>query len=206
VQRPLLYFYYYWFTQPFGFGSEYTLGPHHMREFLAGPLWMGQPSYLMGLLHVVLALLLLTVALRALSRLHLHGWPPARAIFLGNDPEGLLVRAGLWGYGAMLTLITATGVGSHRHYLIVVAPLMALWAAQTVLFCDSRPRRQIAHSLLTAFCLCQAALSVGLLTYIHTTQIIHGEYGPTWRSQQLQCPSIERINLSDCLKSVLGEH
>jgi hypothetical protein len=203
--RPLLSFYFYWFTQPFGFGSEYTLGPDHMREFLAGPVWMGRPSYLMGLLHVVLALLLLTVVLHALFRLCRSGWPPARAIFLGDEPGGTLVRAGLWGYGAMLTLITAAGVGSYRHYLIVAAPLMALWAAQVILF-GLGARRQTAHFLLTAFCMCQAALSVGLLAYIHTTQIIHGEYGPTWRSQQLLCSSMEQAGHLECLESILARH
>ena len=30
----------------------------------------------------------------------------------------------------------------------------------------------------------QALVSIGLMTYIHQTQIIKGEYGTTWRAQQ----------------------
>jgi hypothetical protein len=201
LPRPL--FYSRWFTQPFGFGSEYTLGRDHMREFLAGPEVAGQPTYLIGLLHAVLALLLLAVALRALARIYREGWPPLREVFVGEDPAGLLVRATLWGYGGMLTLITIAGVGSHRHYLIVAAPVMALWAAQTVLFC-AEPFGRTAHRLLTAFALCEAAVSLGLLCYIHATQVIHGEYGPTWRSQQSHCPELDHARHSQCLKSLLG--
>jgi hypothetical protein len=106
----------------------------------------------------------------------------------------------------MLSLITIFGVGSYRHYLIVATPLMALWATQLVLFGDSGPRRLTTHFLLTAFCMCQAGLGVGLLAYIHAAQIIHGEYGPTWRSQQLLCSPIEQAGHLDCIKSVSSKH
>jgi hypothetical protein len=75
-------------------------------------------------------------------------------------------------------------VGSHRHYLIAAAPLMALWASLAVFYGDPAPDRWRARVLLIALCTAQAVLSVGLIGYIHQTAVIAGEYGPTWRAQQ----------------------
>jgi hypothetical protein len=173
-----------------------------MREFLTGPVLFGRPAYLIGLIHVVLAILVLSVLWAAISKEYRSGWPALRCVFPRNDSGALLVRATFWGYGALLTAITIAGVSSARHYLIVAAPVMALWAAQTVLFAEQR--RDVARRFLGLLVLCGGALSLALLDYIHTTGIIHGEYGPTWRSQAVHCPLLDNAHHPECLGSLAG--
>jgi len=107
-----------------------------------------------------------------------------RAVFLGDSPETVLICAALWGYGLVLTLVSVAGSDSPRHYMIVIAPVMALWAALAVLYGDPSPGRRTARGLLAAICLGQAAISGGLLTYIDLKGAIPGEYGASWRAQQ----------------------
>src|SRR5665213_2951261 len=100
-----------------------------------------------------------------------------RAIFFGDSPETVLITAALWGYGGALTLISIAGSDSPRHYMIVIAPVMALWGAMAVLYGDRTPGRRRARSLLAAICFGQAVIGAGLLTYIDQKGVIHGEYG-----------------------------
>ena len=89
---PILSFWARWFTQPFGFGADYTLGAAHVREFLSGPAIGGVPTYLVALLHATLAALA-DLALCARRRLTLRerGLPGTRArALLGTDATGLL--------------------------------------------------------------------------------------------------------------------
>ena len=178
-----------WITQPFGLGIEYTLGAADMRGFLTSPWiagWIaGQPTYLMGLVHGLLYLLILAVAVGVVLRARRTAWPSARDVFVGRDDEGVLLRAAFWGYCGFLSLLTLFGPGSHRHYLIVVAPLMALWAARLVFWSDWDWLGRRPRAILAALCLLQGAASAGLLCYIHDKQVISGEYGPTWQSQQV---------------------
>jgi hypothetical protein len=180
---PLFHYFIRWVTQPFGLGVEYVLGAEEMRSYMAGPRIAGMQTYLMGLVQVVLVLLLLAVAIDVVSRLRHSTWPSAQDVLIGRDSEGVLLRAVFWGYGGLLTLITLFGPDSHRHYLIVVAPLMALWLARLAFWCDWS-RLGGPRAILTALCIAQGAASVGLLGYIHVKQTIAGEYGPTWQSQQ----------------------
>lgn len=177
-------FYLRWVTQPFGFGIEYTLWSADMRKYLASPVLGGGPTYFMALVHLALAILVLVILVQAIRTVRIAGWPGAQAVFVGTSSETVLVNAALWGYGGILTLMTIANTGSHRHYLIVVAPLMALWAALSVFYGDRTPDRRRARPILIALCLGQAILTAGLLLYIHRTGVIAGEYGPTWRSQQ----------------------
>jgi hypothetical protein len=184
LRAPVAQFFLRWFTQPFGFGVDFTLGRTDMPDFLAGPTLAGHPTWAMAAAHVVLALLLLAVVVMAARRARTGGPPTARQLFLGDTPETVLITAALWGYGAALLLVSLAGSNSPRHYMIVIAPVMALWAAMAVLYGDRTPRRRAARAILVAICLCQAALSAGLLSYIDHKGVIHGEYGPTWRAQQ----------------------
>ncbi len=110
--------------------------------------------------------------------------PGPRDILLGTDATGLLVRAALIGYGFVLTALTVLGANSHRHYLIVVAPLMALWVVRLAAFGDGDALRRAGRLALAGLCVAGALVSAALLHYIHVTQIIHGEYGATWAAQQ----------------------
>jgi hypothetical protein len=173
-----------WATQPFGFGIDYTLRRAEMLDYLTGPVLAGRPTYVMALVHLVLAMLVLVILVQAVETARIKGWPGAQLVFLGTSSETVLITATLWGYGGVLTLLTLGHAGSHRHYLIAVAPLMALWAAMTVFYGDRTPDRHRARAILIALCVAQAVASAGLLFYIHETAVILGEYGPTWRSQQ----------------------
>jgi hypothetical protein len=181
---PNAHFYLWWVTQPFGFGIDYTLGRGPMLDYLKSPLLAGHPTYLMAFVHLVLASLLVVIAVQAIRTTRASGWPAARAGLLGASPEALLITATVLGYGGSLTLLTVFGAGVHRHYLIVVAPVLALWGALAVLYGNPTPRRARAHAILLALCIGQATVSAGLLSYIHRTALIKAAYGATWRSQQ----------------------
>jgi len=173
-----------WPAQPFGFGIEHMLGRAHMLDYLTGPLLAGHPTYLMALVHVVLVGVVLVVLVQAIRVTRADGWPPARGVFLGTSPETLLITAAFWGYGGLVTLFTFFGAGSYRHYFIVVTPILALWAVLAVMYGDRTVGHSRARAMLIVLCLSQAVLSAGLLSYIHRTAIIKGEFGPTWRAQQ----------------------
>jgi hypothetical protein len=181
---PIPTFFMRFVTQPFGFGIDYTLGPTHTLDYLAGPILAGRHSYLMAAAHLVLAALLLVVLIQAVRAARLDGWPEARKAFVGANPETVLIAATFWGYGGVLTLLTTAGANAERHYLTAVAPLLALWAASAVFYGDQTPDRRRARAILIVFCIGQAALSAGLLGYIHHTGVILDEYGATWYSQQ----------------------
>lgn len=185
LRMPFPTYFVRWVTQPFGLGLDYALGWHQFAEYLAGPPLLGYPTYLMGSVHIVLIGILVFALIRA-ARDTAARRPPVRALLLGQEePEAVLVNAALWGYGIFLTLLTAIGAGSHRHYLIVIAPVMALWCARLIL--GAEPARR-ARALIAALCLAQAVATAGVLNYIHRTQIIRGEYGPTWQWQQSNHP------------------
>jgi hypothetical protein len=181
---PIPGFFLRWITQPFGFGIEYTLGPRHMLEYLGGPVITGRPTYLMALIHLILAALLLVILIQAIRAVRFSDWSTMHVVFLGERSETVLITATLWGYGGVLTLLTIAGVGSNRHYLIVATPVMALWTALAVFYGDQTPDRRRARALLVALCVGQAALSIGLIDYIHHRAVIMGEYGATWQAQQ----------------------
>jgi hypothetical protein len=182
---PIFSFYVRWITQPFGLGAEYTLGWQHMRDFISGPAVAGHPTYLVAALHLGLGALLVLALTRAI-RVAIERRQFWTAVFLrGADPSKTLMGAALWGYGLMLTALTMIGAGSHRHYLIVVAPLMALWAARVTLDGDRPKSWAIGQRIiLPLLCGVQLAVSAALLGYIDKVQVIRGEYGPTWQSQQ----------------------
>lgn len=150
---PLPHFFIRWVLQPFGFGAEYTLGRHHFLDYLSSPWIAGWPTYAMALAYAVLAALFLVVVLRAIRTFIAARWPGARAVLIGDTPEAVLVNAALWGYGGLLTLITLIGPRSHRHYLIVVVPVMALWCVRLVWAGERSGGRVGARPILAALCL-----------------------------------------------------
>ena len=181
---PLLHFWLRWLTQPFGFGADYTLGVAHFREFLSGPVVAGTPTYLVAVLHAVIALLAIASYLRAALALWTRKAWSIRTTLLGEDATGLLLRAALIGFGALLTVLTMRGAGAHRHYLVIVAPLMALWVARLAVMGDGGAPQRRGRSILAGLCIASALTSLSLLHYIHVTQIIDGEFGATWSAQQ----------------------
>ena len=181
---PIPGFFLRWVTQPFGFGIDYTLGRQHFIDYLSSPTIAGRPTFAMAIVHVALIALFVVVVVRFVRTVVAKPWPGSGRVFIGDKPESVLVNAALWGYGGLLTIITVFGSGSNRHYLIVVAPIMAIWCVRMVQAGEPPSGRPWTRLILAALCVAQVAASAGLLDYIHRTQIIVGEYGPTWGSQQ----------------------
>jgi hypothetical protein len=68
----------------------------------------------------------------------------------------------------------------------VIHVLKFLWVSELAFFAagDSAAGRTWVRRLLVVLWLSQAAITVGLLAYIHQVQDVGGEYGATWASQQ----------------------
>jgi hypothetical protein len=181
---PIPHFFTRWVSQPFGFGAEYTLGGQHYIDYLSSPQIAGLSTYAMAFTHAVLGVLFVVVMVRAARAAIVAPRPSARAVLVGDSRETVLINACFWGYGGLLTLITLIGASSHRHYLIVTAPIMAMWCVRLVWAGEQNGRWAWSRLVLVGLCLAQIATSAGLLQYIHRTHVIRGEYGPTWRSQQ----------------------
>ena len=113
-----------------------------------------------------------------------RGGLPLRTLFLGDSPETVLTAAAFWGYGGLLTLITFAGAGSYRHYMEIIAPLMALWTALFALWTDKGARRPWARPTLVVLCAAQAALSLLLLVYLDRVGATTGDFGVSWKAQQ----------------------
>jgi hypothetical protein len=183
LRFPILSFYVRFLTQPFGFGADYTLGKIAFPDFLAWPRLGTTPTWLVAALHV--ALIAMTAIAYIRGGLAVRGGRPItwRAVFLGREEVDTLICASLWGYGGWLTLITIGSADSHRHYMELIAPLMALFCARLVLTGEGEGGRGGARVLLPALCVVQLTVSAALLVYVDQRQVIPGEYGTIWRAQ-----------------------
>lgn len=166
-----------WFTEPFGFSLQYSLG-HDFGDFLRSPTIGGQPSYLVGALHVAMAVTFLAIAGRWIVR---RPWSSASVQFNGerspdNAQTTFTLAAVAIGYGGALTL---TGLPVYRHYMIILFPLMFVWVARCA-FLGYQPK--YARAWLLTACIVQALVSFSFLHYIHTrTAPIRGDYGTPYR-------------------------
>ena len=169
-----------WVIVPFGLDVPNILGAQ-MLAYLRGPVIAGYPTFAMAFLYALLFTLTTLVWARTLNGAA-DSWKRSsvRELFVGRDETWVLANAGLWGYGGLMTALSVVGPPTYRHYMICVTPLMMLFCAQVV-FEFNASRKRLLLGMLVGI---QALASYGLLAYIHQTQIIHAEYGPTWRSQQ----------------------
>jgi 4-amino-4-deoxy-L-arabinose transferase-like glycosyltransferase len=165
-----------WFTESFGLGIDYTLGPH-FREFLSWPVVHGRPTWLVGVCHLLIAAGAAALLVRAgvglvRDRRDLAGRWVGRA-----SPTAFTQSAALWGFGLLLTL---SCFSIHRHYMIVLFPLEALWVARLALGGRARAGRAALGALWAA----QLVISATFLAYVHDRQHIHSEYGSTYAAQR----------------------
>ena len=182
LRLPILHYFLRFPTRPFGMGIDFTLGKA-FPDFLAWPKIGTTPTFLMAGLHLLLGVLALWTAARALSGLYLQGLLTRRNLLLGRDDDARLINAALWGLGGIISLMTLGPSDTHPHYLEIVATVMALWLARLVLVGDETAKRRRAGLILPALCAGQLALSAGLLIYIDQRQAIPGDYGVIWRAQ-----------------------
>jgi hypothetical protein len=171
-----------WLSESFGFGIDYTL-EQHFPDFLARPLLAGQPTYLIGLLHAVLAVAALVILFRAACRL----WPVRKSLRSWIDyscPTAFTLGAALLGFGLLLTL---SGCPLHRHYMIVLFPLESLWVARLALTpaAGSATPPRLGRTLLLVLWTAQCLISAGFLTYVHDRQHLDGEYGVPYGAQRM---------------------
>lgn len=177
ARLPVGTFYTRWVTEPWGLTADYTLGRGHYFELLARPALGGRATYLLAVLHAAVAALAIAAYAGALRTVWAQRstW---RAVAIGTTPAGRLAAAVLWLQGGLLTIST---LSIHRHYGAAVYVIKYVWMA-SVVFCAFRPPR--ARAVLTAVVVAQGLISFALLSYIHDTQVIRGEFGATWQSQQ----------------------
>jgi hypothetical protein len=188
---PAASFYLRWPNFLLGNGPEYTLNRAGFADFLREPRLGGVATHLAGALQIVLIAVTSLLAFRAVLKLLRDRGMPRRAFFLGDSPETVLTAASFWGYGGLLTLITFAGAGSYRHYMEIIAPLMALWTALFALWTDKGGRWPLARPSLAVLCAAQAALSLLLLVYIDRVGATTGDFGVSWKAQQagVQAPA-----------------
>jgi len=166
-----------WFMEPLGLGLNHTLGPDFF-DFLRYPLMSGHPTFGVGLLHVLVAIIGVCLLGRAfLGAMQIPGfWNRFRRG--GESASGFTVNAALWGYGLCLTLSL---LPIHRHYMIVTYPVEMLWLARLSL---ELPRKENGRRFLGVLWAAQLLISISFLGYIHVNQgARNGEYGKTYAAQ-----------------------
>ena len=162
-----------WIANPLGLTLEFSLGEDFW-DFLRCPLFAGRPTYVVAALHGVIVALALAVLWRAWLRWW-RGPRPQLAVLIGrHSPTAFTLAAALWGYGSLLT---ATSLPVHRHYVIVLFSLGFVWWARVALGSASGFRHW-GRGLLLGLCVSEALLSVAFLAYVHQNQRhIRGDYG-----------------------------
>jgi hypothetical protein len=175
-------FWTHWFSEPFGIGLKYALGDD-FAAFLAAPVWRGQPTYGVALLHALVGAVAIVIVLRAAGTWwrERHDW---RALLIGRRSEtAFIVSAAVWGYGLVFNLAC---LRFYRHYLLVAFPLTFVWAAQLALAPAGPGGTRLRHArvLLLALCIGQALISASFLAFVHQRPDgIHGDYGVPYGAQ-----------------------
>jgi hypothetical protein len=191
-QRPALYawrwpfgsFYKFWFLRADGFGADFSLGPADYARFLEWPIAGGRATSAMLAIHALMAVVGgLVLAIGARRALTDRRWSIARAL-AGSTDEGRIVRGAFFGFGGLLTALTIRGAGLFTHYLEVIAPVLALWVAASAAYGDGDAMSDRTRRPLAVLCLCGGLIAATLLSYVHVTGDIHGEFGRSWAAQQ----------------------
>jgi hypothetical protein len=157
-----------WVAEPLGLGLDYTL-EEAFPDFLRGPWIGGQPSYLLGALHLIV----IAIGAWILASAARHWFRASRP--RPNSPTEQTLGAVFWGCGLLMTL---SALPIHRHYMVILYPFESLWLARLALEVADR---RMGRTLLAALCTAQLFMSVGFLSYIHTHQGVPGrEYGVSY--------------------------
>jgi hypothetical protein len=174
-----------WLTEPFGLGLQPLLGAD-FKDFLRYPLLGGRPTYLVAILHGLLAVAAAGLVARGIVAL----WQRRR-----NLPEVIIGRSSrtaftqnaiLLGFGLVFT---ATLLPIYRHYLALTFPLTFVWLARLALGPNESAyaHRRIARLSLLGVCVAEFLLAASFLSYIHANPRYYagGEYGLPYRAQSL---------------------
>jgi hypothetical protein len=157
----------HWIGEPLGLTVQYHLGSA-FRDFLAGPVVFGIPTYGIAVLHAIAIILggsiLTTAAVRTV-----RGWrdtPPFFDWLFGRRSDtALVVHAALFGYGVALL---ATRLAFQRHYLLITYPLSFVWLATLAIPPGAAEAiRARGRMLIAALCVTLVLISGSLLDFLH---------------------------------------
>jgi hypothetical protein len=172
-----------WIAQPYGFETlNHTLGADFW-DFLRYPLIAGYPTFIVGVLHLLSALLLVKVAAGSVRRLWdvRQRW---REMFIGrSSATAFTLAAAFWGFGMLFAL---TGRPLRYQYMLVSMPLIFVWAARAILCLQAAPGRLLLSSrrCLLVLCIFQGLIALAFLDYIHVNQHnLRGDYGVPYAAQ-----------------------
>ena len=176
-----LKFWVFWITDSLGLHLGNALGVlngnglwDQISDFIRYPLILGHPSFMVGIAHLVIALLGVGIVFRKI----LTGkWPRNyQEFFRGNGSETVFAQnSALFGYGI---LITVSSVLIHRFYLLVTFPLEFVFLARLAL-----SDQKWGQLCLTGLFVAELFISMNFLVYIHDHDgAIHGDYGQAFRT------------------------
>lgn len=185
-----------WISEPFGMGLDHALGNDYL-DFLRQPVLAGKPTGLVGLLHLAAIGIGLVIAWRWLARWRQDRPASRTALVTASTPTGTICNAAFWGYGTLLTL---TCLPIHRHYMIIVYSLEALWVAYAALGTRrvGEDAVRVSRRLLAGLVVVQLLISASFLKYVHAKQVIDGDYGVAF-SAQSQIHRVEQARSDDRL-------
>ena len=159
--------------------------PRGFRDFLNEPRLGGAPIPLAAVLQAALVTATAFLAARAAGKLlRDRGGLPLRTLFLGDSPETVLTAAAFWGYGGLLTLITFAGAGSYRHYMEIIAPIMALWTALFALWTDKGARRAVGKADARRAVRGAGGAQPAAAGLHRPRGATTGDFGVSWKTQQ----------------------
>jgi 4-amino-4-deoxy-L-arabinose transferase-like glycosyltransferase len=173
-------FWSHWVTEPMGLDLRGVFGRGYA-DYSRWPLLGDQPTFATAVLQIMAGLLGGAIAIAALVRWRRRRKTPV-APPQAPSSSTLLIWAGLWGYGLLLTF---SSVRFYRHYMLITFPLMALWLARLAVP-DSVAvwGRVYGRRLLLGLCLVNALSSALLLSYLHAKGgAPQGDFGIAYDAQ-----------------------
>jgi hypothetical protein len=176
-----LRFWHHLVTDPLGLGLDDALADEFV-AFLTYPKVAGHPTYLGGLMHLVIVGAAVWLVVRSARPLRPALHRLAGAVLNRTSPTALTQNAALWPYGILLT---AAALPVYRHYTVLVYPFEILAWCRLALAASGGPSSlpRFGRSLLAVLCVAELLVSATFLWYIHVTEVYSGDYGIPYRVQ-----------------------
>jgi hypothetical protein len=162
-----LKFYTSWFLDAWGIDLAYAMKSFFWNGFLGSPIIGGDPTYVMGIVHVVLVgIALYATGAWVLRRFRFSPRAVDATLLLYLTATGVIM-------GALMTLST---LRIHPHYLIVASPFVHIWVVAVL-----RGHRRLLATVVAL----QLMVSMTFLAVVHERGgIPEGDYGTSYRVQR----------------------
>jgi hypothetical protein len=167
-------FWYFGASDALGLGLESSLGAASFVDFIRAPAIDGVPTYGIAVVHVALCAIGVALLASALRR----SWTAPKSVSRATDATGHALRSVWIGYGALITL---SGALLYRHYLVITFPFEWVFVASIALAMGDHWRR-----LLPTLWVCELAVTIGFLVYVHAHHGTLGDYGIGLRWQTVE--------------------